>query len=95
MKTVRFAVSPERDNYFDVFGWRACGCKSSSERHPCEHDQATIDAIERDGLWHVAKERMCRACGAWEHVDSLGMVFGDQVDDVQREMGEDEDEVTR
>lgn len=63
----RIIVEPEQDYYFDVFG----------EPEGYENADDICELIDRDGLWWYAAQRKCPHCGAWETVDSIGMVIGD------------------
>jgi hypothetical protein len=90
-KETRFIVEPEQDSYFDVYGW-GCGCDcKSTYRNPCEHDLETLRVLDSQGLWWVAKE-VGSTCDLghqhWEVVDSLGMVFGGQIEVTKKEMGD-------
>jgi hypothetical protein len=66
-ENARIIVEPEQESYFDVYG-----------EPDTPEDRADIcDLIDRDGLWWYAAQRKCPHCGAWETVDSIGMIIGD------------------
>lgn len=66
---------PETDNYFDVFG-----------HEDPEQDAETVRHIEMWGLYYVRILVRPSSEARWELGASLGMVFGNDVDDTAEEL---------
>lgn len=68
---VRLRFEPEHENYFDVYG----------EPEDAEERVELCRVIDTFGLWWCVAEFLSQDDGVWQSAGSIGMLFGNDLDD--------------
>ena len=72
----RSVAEPECENYFDVYG---------REDNP-EWEAEVVRQVDTWGVWHVRIDVRAESGDRWSNGASLGMVFGNEVEDTLTEL---------
>ena len=68
---VRLRCEPEEEDYFGVYG----------EPDDPEEKAELVRLLEVHGVWWCCAEYLSQDDGSWQRADSIGMLFGNDLDD--------------